>query len=161
LKMRFQQHKALEEKRIAQSEANAARDQLQIFTHNIMEKTNLVEKLQEQLLQRDLNETQIEHITSLSQHTILTDADWDNFKRLFEKVYPGFFLYLRDIAPDITVAEQRIAAMSKLRMPAKEAAGLLGISPNSVNKTRQRLRYRLGLDPEADLEIYFSNTESV
>jgi tetratricopeptide (TPR) repeat protein len=161
LKMKLQQQKALEEKRIAQSDADAARDQLQIFTQNIMEKTNLVEKLQEQLMQRDLNEMQIEHITSLSQHTILTDADWDHFKGLFEKVYPGFFIHLKDTTPDITVAEQRIAALSKLRIPAKEAAALLGISPNSVHKTRQRLRSRLGLDPDADLEIYFSKAEEL
>lgn len=161
LQMKLQQQKILEEKRKAQSEAGAARDQLDLFTQHIMEKTNLVEKLQEQLLQRDLNETQIEQINSLSQHTILTDEDWDHFKGLFEKVYPGFFINLKDKALDITVAEQRIAALSKLRMPAKEAASLLGISPNSVNKTRQRLRSRLGLDPDADLEIYFSKPESL
>jgi len=159
LKMKLQQQKTLEEKRKVQAEADAARDELAVFTQHIMEKTSLVEKLQEQLMQRDLNETQIEQITSLSQHTILTDADWDHFKGLFEKVYPGFFIKLKDNAPDITIAEQRIAALSKLRMPAKEAASLLGISPNSVNKTRQRLRSRLGLEADADLEVYFAKTE--
>jgi DNA-binding CsgD family transcriptional regulator len=75
---------------------------------------------------------------------------------MFEKVYPGFFHSLKQQSPDITLAEQRMAALCKLQVTPKEAANLLGISPNSVNKTRQRLRSRLGLDPDANLEQYFA-----
>ena len=74
---------------------------------------------------------------------------------MFEKVYPGFFHSLRQKSSDITLAELRMAALCKLQVPPKEAASLLGISPNSVNKTRQRLRSRLSLDPDVNLEAYF------
>ncbi|HZV45163.1 MAG TPA: tetratricopeptide repeat protein [Saprospiraceae bacterium] len=156
LKMQLQQNEAMVAKAKAEAEAKEAVDQLNIFTQSIIDKTNLVEKLQEQLLQKELDEGQIQQISMLSQHTILTDADWDEFKVLFEKVYPGFFIKLKNQAPDITVAEQRMAALSKLKVPSKEAATLLGISPNSVIKTRSRLRQRLNLEPDADLEVYFA-----
>jgi len=156
LKMQLQQNEALVAKAKAEAEAKEAVDQLNIFTQSIIDKTSLVEKLQEQLMQKELDEGQIQQISMLSQHTILTDADWDEFKVLFEKVYPGFFIKLKNQAPDITVAEQRMAALSKLRIPSKEAATLLGISPNSVIKTRSRLKQRLNLDPDADLEVYFA-----
>jgi DNA-binding CsgD family transcriptional regulator len=121
-----------------------------------VEKTNLVETLQEQLSKREMSADQMERISELSQHTILTEEDWEKFKNMFEKVYPGFFHGLKQKSIDITIAELRMAALCKLKIPAKEAANLLGISPNSVNKTRQRLRSRLGLDPEANLEAYFA-----
>jgi len=156
LKMRLQQNEAMIAKAKAEAEAKDALDQLNVFTQNIIDKTNLVEKLQEQLMQKELDEGQIQQISMLSQHSILTDADWDEFKVLFEKVYPGFFIKLKNQAPDITVAEQRMAALSKIKVPSKEAATLLGISPNSVIKTRSRLRQRLNLDPDADLEVYFA-----
>jgi tetratricopeptide (TPR) repeat protein len=156
LKMRLRQQEALEAKKKAEAEAKNASEQLNIFTHRVLEKTNLVEKLQDELKQRELNEEQLHYINELSQHSILTDADWEQFKNLFEKVYPGFFIRLKNEVPDITLAEQRMAALSKLQVSAKEAATLLGISPNSVNKTRSRLRQRLGLDAETDLETYFS-----
>lgn len=157
LKMQIRQQQVIDEKEKANAEAEAARIQLSIFTDQIINKNNLVEMLREQLLQKELTEQQIQDISILSQHTILTDEDWDRFKSLFEKVYPGFFHALKKKAPDITVAEQRIAALSKLHINAKEASNLLGISPASVNKTRQRLRYRLELDHDADLEIYFAD----
>ena len=156
LKMRLRQQEALEAKNKAEAEARNAEEQLTVFTQRVLEKTNLVEKLQDELKQRELSEEQLHHINELSQHSILTDSDWEQFKNLFEKVYPGFFIRLKTEVPDITIAEQRMAALSKLQVSAKEAATLLGISHNSVNKTRSRLRQRLGLHPEMDLETYFA-----
>lgn len=155
LKLKLRQQEALEAKRLAEREAAKAREQLDIFTRHLVEKTSLVETLQDQLMKRELDEEQILRISELSQHTILTDADWEQFKGMFEKVYPGFFHTLRQKSADITLAELRMAALCKLQVPSREAANLLGISPNSVNKTRQRLRSRLGLEPEANLESYF------
>jgi len=159
LKLKLRQQQAIERERIAKAEAQSSKEQLNIFTQRVLEKTSLVEKLQEQLLQKELSETQIQYITELSNHTILTDKDWEEFKSLFEKVYPGFFITLKSKAPDITLAEQRIAALSKLRVESKEAATLLGVSPNTISKSRQRLRQRLGLEPDADLEVFFSKSE--
>ena len=155
--MRIRHQKMEDEKKLAEAEAKAAKEQLDIFTGHILEKNNLVEKLQEELSQKEVDQDQFKTIEELSHHSILTDDDWDRFRHLFEKVHPGFFLQLKMKAPDISLAEQRIAAFSKLRFSTKEAANLLGISPASVNKTRQRLRQRLAIDPETDLELYFAS----
>lgn len=156
LKMQLQQQQMQEEKDRARAEAEAAREQLNIFTDQIIKKNMLLESLGEKLSEKELTEHQIQQISVLTHHTILTDEDWERFKQLFEKIYPGFFHSLKKKAIDITVAEQRIAALSKLHISSKEASNLLGISPASVNKTRQRLRARLGLDAEVDLEHFFS-----
>ena len=155
LKLKLRQQEAMVEKRNAEADAAKAREQLEVYTSHLMDKTSLVETLQEQLMKKELSDEQIQRISELSQHTILTDDDWEKFKGMFEKVYPGFFHSLRQRSSDITLAELRMAALCKLQVPPKEAANLLGISPNSVNKTRQRLRSRLGLEPEANLESYF------
>jgi DNA-binding CsgD family transcriptional regulator len=135
----------------------AAQAQLAIFTEGLTEKTQLIEALQSRLSEREFSAEQAEYIRELSRHYILTDEDWDRFRDLFGRVYPGFFARLRQDVPDITLAEMRMAALCKLQIQARDAAGLLGISPNSVHKTRQRLRQRLGLSPETDLEAYFSD----
>jgi len=158
LKLKVKQQQALDEKRIAEQEAQSANDQLKLYTRNLIEKNTLVETLQQQLLQKEISEEQKVHIASLSAHAILTDEDWENFKNLFEKVYPAFFYRLRQKVSDLSMADLRIAAMSKLQLSNKEAATLLGIAPNSVLKGRQRLRHRLGLEPETDLEHYFAHS---
>lgn len=146
----------LEDKHKAEAEARDAKNQLTIFTQHLIEKNVLVEKLQDQLTEKALDDEQRQAISALSHHAILTDEDWDRFKSLFEKVYPGFFHHLKSRTPDITLAEQRMAAITKLHISAKEASQLLGISPASVNKTRQRLRTRLGIENDTDLDAYFT-----
>ena len=145
----------MEAKRQAEGEAIRAKEELNFFTQNLIEKTSLVETLQHQLLQREMTDEQKNQIAELSRHSILTDDDWDHFKTLFEKVYPAFFFQLKKDVPDLTTADQRMAALSKLQLSNKEAASLLGIAPNSVIKARQRLRQRLGLEPDSDLEQFF------
>lgn len=157
--LRLRRQEALEAKREAEKEAQQAKEKLSIYTRNLLEKNQLVETLQEKLLVREMSEEQKMYINELSRHSILTDEDWDDFKLLFEKVYPGFFHSLRQKISDLTPAEQRMAAICKLQLSNKEAASLLGIAPNSVIKAKQRLRHRLELEPESDLDSYFANSK--
>ena len=58
--------------------------------------------------------------------------------------------------PGITVAEQRMAALTRLQLTNRQMASMLGISVDSVHKTRQRLRKRFDLTSDANLEIYIA-----
>jgi len=111
------------------------------------------------LIKKEMNADQVNRIAELTQHTILTEEDWERYKMLFENVYPGFFFQLRSKNPDISLAEQRIAALIKLKLSVKESAALLGISPNSVYKSRQRLKNRLGFEFDAELDESFTAEE--
>jgi len=141
-----------QEKLMMQQEAASAKDQLKMFTENIIEKTNLIEKLESQIKGKETTSEQHIIISELSHQTILTEEDWSKFKSLFEKIYPGFFINLKEKFPDITLAEQRMAALTRLQLTPKQMASMLGISVDSVHKTRQRLRQRLRIDPESSLE---------
>ncbi|TMI89692.1 MAG: transcriptional regulator [Bacteroidetes bacterium] len=137
---------------LASQEMQAANAQLQLFTNSIIEKTNLIDQLEGQLSHRTLTLEQQELAASISSQTILTETDWEKFKTLFEKIYPGFFINLIEKVNDITLAEQRMAALTRLHLTTRQIASILGISPNSVNKTRQRLRQRLNLEGEVNIE---------
>ena len=73
---------------------------------------------------------------------------------LFEKTLPGFFARLRMQANDITLAEQRMAALTRLHLTTKQMAAVLGISPNSVIKAKQRLRQRFNLQTDFHVEAF-------
>src|SRR6187549_3994567 len=146
-----------QEKLMMQQEAASAKDQLKMFTQNIIEKTTLIEKLESQIKGKEVTSEQHTIISELSHQTILTEEDWSKFKSLFEKIYPGFFINLKEKFPDITLAEQRMAALTRLQLTPKQMASMLGISVDSVHKTRQRLRQRLRIDPESSLEEIMIN----
>ena len=147
-----QRQKLLHKKQMAEAESAAAKEQLQLFTQNLIEKTNLIEQLQQQVNHRTFTVEQQDMISGISNLTILTEADWEKFKTIFEKIYPGFFIHLKEKVHDITLAEQRMAALTRLHLSIHQIASILGISPNSVYKTKQRLRQRLHLDPEKSIE---------
>jgi len=88
---------------------------------------------------------------------ILTEADWMAFKRTFERSYPGFILRLRTTYPYLTNAEERLFLLYKLNYTRHEIASILGVSEASVKKGRTRLRKRLGLQADQDLEHFTQN----
>ena len=135
-----------------EQEVSSAKDQLKMFTHNIIEKTNLIEKLQTQIMGKAGTAEQQSIMTELTQQTILTEEDWNRFRSLFEKIYPEFFRKLKDKFPDITLAEQRMAALTRLNLTSKQAASMLGISVDSVHKSRYRLRQRFNVGSETNLD---------
>ncbi|HET6722151.1 MAG TPA: hypothetical protein VFH07_05350, partial [Chitinophagaceae bacterium] len=136
----------------AEQEVNCARDQLKTFTGSIIEKTNLIEKLEMQVKGKESTSEQQAIISELSQQTILTEDDWQKFKSLFEKIYPGFFMKLKEKLPEITLAEQRMAALTRLQLTTKQIASMLGISVDSVHKSRYRLRQRFNVGTEGNLD---------
>jgi len=152
LKIQLQKREAIEGQRLAEIETASAQEQLKEFTLNIIDKSRLIENLEQQLLHKEVTAEQHQMIGDLRHQQILIDTDWDKFKTLFERVYPGFFISLRNKATDITVAELRMAALIKLQLTSKESAALIGVSLDSIHKSRQRLKQRLQLTPEGDLD---------
>jgi tetratricopeptide (TPR) repeat protein/DNA-binding CsgD family transcriptional regulator len=156
LKSRYQRQLVFQQKVAAEQEVAAAKEQLNMFTQSIIEKTKLIEQLEQQVADKPLTDEQQQLANELSHQTILTEGDWEKFKTLFEKIYPGFFLKIKELIPDITVAEKRMAALTRLHLNSKQMASMLGISLDSVYKIRQRLRKRLQLNDEAAAEAYLA-----
>ncbi len=153
LRHKHKEQLALQQKSAAEA---MAREQLQLITQNLMEKTSLADELQRQLNNREVSADRQELASTISSLTILTETDWEKFKSLFEQLYPGFFMNMQEKVNDITVAELRMAALTRLRLSTHQIASILGISANSVYKTKQRLRQRLNLDTESSIEEFIA-----
>lgn len=141
-----------------QDNLERAKLELKDVLNNLIEKNQTVANLSEELQaihdsQNDQSELEkIEINEKLHSFTLLTDEDWLNFKRLFEKLHPGFFEYFQNNYEEITNAEVRLAALIKLNLENLEMSNALGISPDSVRKTNLRLRKRLDITEQKDLQ---------
>lgn len=131
--------------RKAREDLSDAATQLEEFARNISEKNELIEILQQHGGDHELLE-------QLQQSTILTDKDWEYFRRLFEKVHHGFLSRLKDKLPSLTPAEIRFMALSKLDLSNKEMAAMLGIGTDAIRQYRSRLRKKLDLSEEGSLK---------
>ena len=88
---------------------------------------------------------------------ILTESDWSSFKKYFDKIHPNYIKKIRNAYPKITEAEERLFLCLKLNLKSKEIASVLGISNESVKKNRNRLRKKINLNIEDDLEVFVRN----
>jgi DNA-binding CsgD family transcriptional regulator/tetratricopeptide (TPR) repeat protein len=156
LKTKMKMERIEKEKKLIEQEVASSQTQLKMFTENIIEKTNLVEKLEQELKGREASAGHQAIIAELSQQTILTEDDWLKFKTLFEKTHPGFFTKLKEQVSDITQAEQRMAALTRLHLTTKQMAAVLGISANSVIKAKQRLRQRFNFETDLHVEEFLT-----
>jgi len=139
---------------------NSARQQLTHYLESLKEKNELIEQFQEEI--EHLNtlpnyvlekEKEKEELTDkLKRYTILTEDHWNEFRHLFDKVHKNFFVKLKMAYPNLTQAEIRLLALLKLDLSRTEIAGLLGISAETVRKTRQRVENKINLKEDQYLE---------
>lgn len=83
-------------------------------------------------------------LNTLLESHLMTENNWNTFKREFQKEYPEFSRLLQQDFPEITDANKRILLLQKLNFSNNEIAELLGITPDAVKKSKQRLKKKLG-----------------
>ena len=86
--------------------------------------------------------------------SLKNDDDWSRFKLHFEGVHPSFFIHLKEKSDELTENDLRLCAYLRIGMRAKEIAGMLAVSPASINTARYRLRKKLGLKKEDSLDDF-------
>ncbi|MBD2703187.1 hypothetical protein IC229_21255 [Spirosoma sp. BT702] len=140
-------------KQIVDDELQRAKADLTLFIENLQAKDALIDTLNadlERLSQnRDESDEQdmfVEAQQSLLNSSLLTNDDWEEFQRRFERVHPTFFVKLKHHITDISPAEERLLALSKLNMNTRQMSRMLGISTDSIHKATYRLRKKLGTD---------------
>lgn len=89
----------------------------------------------------------------LLESHLMTETNWHNFKREFQKEHPKFYSMLEDDFPEITDSNKRILLLKKLNFSKNEIAELLGVTPDAIKKSKQRLKKKLG----EKFEILFDN----
>ncbi len=130
----------------------------QLSTHalHMMQKNSILQDIQEEL--SALNSTNVKDVNrkvkSLISQSMRSDKDWDTFKHYFEDLNRNFYTKLFEMAPDLSNTDQKICALIKLNMDTKQMASVLNVATNSIKSSRYRLKKKLGLDAETDLEMF-------
>jgi tetratricopeptide (TPR) repeat protein len=79
------------------------------------------------------------------------DQDWLKFKLSFEDIHPGFFDRIASTYPHLSENDIRLLSYLRINLSSREIAGLMNVTLEATNKSRQRLRKKLNLQAEADL----------
>lgn len=88
--------------------------------------------------------------------SILSNEDWDQFKELFDKVYPGYITRLTERYSQLTLGEFRFMVLARLSLNNKEIASCLGVSPGAIRTLKSRLFKKLKLEEHESIEVLTS-----
>lgn len=143
----------------SQAQLNTTKSQLDNTSRLLALKNQLIEELQLQLRQQppipaNTDASAIREDSSLRSLKILTDSDWEHFRKRFEQEMPGVLHQLKTEYPQLTHAETRLFLLTKLGFDTLEISGALGISKESVWRSRHRLSKKLGLLETSLLDIF-------
>ena len=155
------QEKKLMELQLKATKEEQARDReaLRNYTHDLMQRNKSIRYLSEQLIEKEqeleaLRNAKSDELEKLSEIKILTEEDWRKFKLLFERVYPHFFDKINTLPYAFTRGEKRLMALIRLDMNNNEAGDTLGISSESVSKSKFRLKKKLKISDNQSIEDF-------
>jgi len=156
--------KALEsEKQIVElNNANLKQDidsrnrELAVSTMNMINKNKTLNAIKNALLKTEKVED-INAIVKLVDKTIEDEEDWNFFEEAFNHADKDFFRKVKEQHPSLTANDLKLCVYLRLNMSSKEIAPLLNISSRSVEIKRYRLRKKLHLSRDINLNDYFIN----
>lgn len=127
------------------------------YALHIVEKNDFLEQLKEQIYgirfgsDRDEMRRELTRMEMKILQNVSINEQRMELQSKVDQVCSGFFENLKSQFPELTEKDKRLAALIRLKLSAKEIAGILNIEPKSVEQSRYRLRKKLELDPKEDL----------
>lgn len=103
------------------------------------------------------NKKKFRSLIGLIDYSFSVEKEWDRFRRVFDNVHKEFYSQLDEKHPNLTPSERKLAALFKLGLDSKEIADVLGISQDSLKTARHRLRKKLDLGSEDNLNSYINS----
>jgi len=95
-----------------------------------------------------------EKVDEIIKSNINMDEEWENFNMHFDKVHPDFFEKLKQICEHLTEENLRLCAYIKIGLTTKQIAQLLHVIPSTIFTGRYRLKKKLNLSDEEDLDKF-------
>lgn len=161
-KQRIKKNKIEREKQeeIYKQEIEFKKKELASQTLHLVQKNTFIQELKENLEKikqsPELFKIEFRRLVMLLKKESAEDKDWEVFKSYFSEVHNNFDNKIKDIANDITEKEIRLASFLRMNLSTKEIASMLNVLPESVLKSKYRLKLKLKLNKDTDLNTYLT-----
>lgn len=162
-KQRIKKNKIAREKQeaIYKQEIAFKKKELASQTLHLVQKSTFIQELKENLEKikksPELFKVEFRRLVMLLKKQNAEDKDWEVFKSYFSEVHNNFDHKIKSIAADITEKEIRLASFLRMNLSTKEIASMLNVLPDSVLKSKYRLKKKLQLDKEDDLTQFLNS----
>ncbi|MFK7782910.1 hypothetical protein [Psychroserpens sp.] len=162
-KQRIKKNRIAREKQeeIYKQEIEFKKKELASQTLHLVQKNTFIQELKENLEKikksPELFKVEFRRIVMLLKKQNAEDKDWEVFKSYFSEVHNNFDHKIKSISEEVTEKEIRLASFLRMNLSTKEIASMLNVLPDSVLKSKYRLKKKLQLDKEDDLTQFLNS----
>ena len=128
--------------------------ELAASTMDMVKKSKILQEVKDKLTDLEPSK-ELDKIIKDIDKNISTKQDWKFFEEAFNHADKDFFKKVKDKHPLLTTNDLKLCVYLRLNMTSKEIAPMLNISHRSVEIKRYRLRKKLNLDRNVQLNDYF------
>lgn len=82
------------------------------------------------------------------------EKEWENFNEYFGSVHGSFYEKINSKYPELSTSEKRLASLIKMNLTNREIASILNIESTSVKMAKYRLKKKLNLEEEVDIQSF-------
>ncbi|TDS56865.1 helix-turn-helix transcriptional regulator [Myroides indicus] len=138
------------EKEISDLKQEHYKEQLLAQSIRLDQKNKFLDELKENIKNnKDLN------LNIYFKNEQLIDKDLNNIQDIIKEVHPNFFKKLNDIATTkLTNLDIKYAAYIYMNMDNSQIAIISNVDPKTVSVTKYRLKQKLGLTKDIDLDTF-------
>jgi DNA-binding CsgD family transcriptional regulator len=101
-------------------------------------------------------ERKLRQLVRKLERELMSEDYWEEFNLYFNQVNQDFARAILENHPQLTQNDLRMCSLMRINLSTKEIASLLNISTRGVEKSRYRLKKRLGLSGQDDLAKYIN-----
>lgn len=102
----------------------------------------------------DKQKHELSKLASKIEGKVSGDKEWEAFENQFDLLHSDFFKKLKKEFPKLSVSDTKLCMYLKMKMTTKEIANQLNLSVRGVETRRYRLRKKMNLVKELDLEDF-------
>ena len=132
------------------------------YVMELDKKTEILSKVKDRIshLYSHVNDPIRAELNSIVSSIRLSGNDnsiWQDFKLYFEQNNPHFLLLLARKHPELTPKDLKYCCYLKMNMTNDDIRSLLGINPKSVRTHKYRLKKKMSLSKDQDLQSYLNS----
>ena len=143
-----------------ETEIQFKNQELASTTMHLLQKSETLNKIRTHLQKIQTNskdketDKELKKLFNLIDNDIQLEDDWKRFSKHFDQVHRNFLQRLKETYPILSPKDLKLSAYLRMNLSTKEIAPLLNISIRGVEIGRYRLRKKLELTKETNLNEF-------
>ncbi len=150
----------IKDKKLLEAKMESQNKEIINFALHIVQRNELVKNIAGEIKQiissdQSSQSSKLRSLLLRIKQSTKSSEEFDKYQERTEEVYKEFFDKLLSKHPNLSKNDKQLALMLRLNFNTKEIAALTSISAKSVEVSRYRLRKKLGLHKDQNLNEYF------